>query len=290
MDRELLALLSCELGHVIGEEELCPGVYYLTILPALERSIPCREYYLVLDHAFISQDARALGIPIDKFSALLYPIDPPDHRGWVAVMYEVTKYRLAHGLPNPDGWSPTDTARTGMELCPSYFGPFPVPTRTPWGWTRRHKVLDNGVYWIETSQDSEVLAVCNPVWSAELSDMVKQAGKLLADDISNNSDGKELAYLFFDKKTSCSAIFELLKVRSEWLDAGLIRKPELMNAIWKYAPMYAANYNTEEQAGLHDGFGILLYYLGEGGEPQGSPEHMISLYNEAGTDFIGFWK
>ena len=31
----------------------------------------------------------------------------------------------------------------------------------------------------------------------------------------------------------------------------------LMNAIWKYAPMYAAAYNAQEQAGLHDGLGIL---------------------------------
>lgn len=63
-----------------------------------------------------------------------------------------------------------------------------------------------------------------------------------------------------------------------------------MNAIWKYAPIYAAAYNAEEQAGLHDGLGILLQMLGEDSEPQGSPEHMISLAPDAGTDFIGFWK
>lgn len=92
------------------------------------------------------------------------------------------------------------------------------------------------------------------------------------------------------KKTSCTAIFELLKVRPHWLETGLIHRPELMNALWKYASMYAAAYNAQEQAGLHDGLGILLKMMGGDSEPQGSPEHMISLAPNTGTEFIGFWK
>ena len=172
-------------------------------------------------------------------------------------------------------------------MCPSYFGTFPVPPYTPWGWTFRYKALDNGVYWLETSQCKTALAVCHPVWSTEFSEVVAQAGQKLA---RSNAGDVELDYLFFEKEASCTAIFELLKVRPEWLETGLIRRPELMNAIWKYAPIYAAAYNAEEQAGLHDGLGILLQMLGEDSEPQGSPEHMISLAPDAGTDFIGFWK
>lgn len=57
------------------------------------------------------------------------------------------------------------------------------------------------------------------------------------------------------------------------LDAGLIRKSELMNAIWKYQP------------------GLLLYALGvEDRELEGSPEYMISMTDGIGTDFTGFWK
>ena len=114
-----------------------------------------------------------------------------------------------------------------------------------------------------------------------------QAGKKLS---HGKADDGELNYLFFEKGASCTAIFELLKVRPKWLEAGLIRKQELMNAIWSYAPMYAAAYNAEEQAGLHDGLGILLQMLGGDREPQGSTEHMISLAPDVGTDFIGFWK
>lgn len=288
MNEKLLSFLNHELGEVIDWEELCPGVYSLDIRPDPESDYPWSEYYLVLDSAPISQEARALGKALPGTFARLYPIDPPDEAAWTAVMYELCRNGLAHGIQPLEGWSLTDAAMEGMELCPAYFGPFPVPPCTPWGWTLRHRPLDNGIYWMETDQGKSVLAVCHHIWSTEFSDGVKQTGKkLFYGEVGNN---EEPCYLFFDKETSCTAIFELLKVRPEWLGTGLIRKAELMNAIWKYAPMYAMTYNAEEQAGLHDGLGILLQMLGEGREPQSAVEHMIALGAEAGTEFIGFWK
>ena len=188
-----------------------------------------------------------------------------------------------------ESWSLSDAAMEGMELCPAYFGAFPVPPYTPWGWTLRHRALDNGIYWIETSQCKTVLAVCHPIWESEFSEYVIQAGKMLA---SESSDGdKTLGYLFFDENASCTAVFELLKVRSEWLYTGLIRKPELMNAIWERQPSYAAAYNAQEQAGLNDALGLLLQTLGaEDVELEGASEYMITLDPDAGTDFIGFWR
>lgn len=288
MNDELLSLINHELGQILDWEELCPRVYSLGIRPDPESDYPWSEYYLVLDDAPISQEARTLGKPLPGASALLYPIDPPNEGGWTAVMYELCRNGLAHGIQPIEGWSLTDAAMEGMELCPVYFGPFPIPPRTPWGWTLRHRPLDNGIYWIETDQGKSVLAVCHHIWSTEFSDGVKQTGKKLS--YGEVGDNEEPRYLFFDKETSCTAVFELLKVRPEWLSTGLIRKAELMNAIWKYAPMYAMAYNTEEQAGLHDGLGILLQMLGEDREPQGLPDHMIALGAEAGTDFIGFWQ
>lgn len=287
MNDELLPLLNYELGQIRDWDELCPGVYFLNVAPHLDSESPCSEYYLVLDSAPISQEARALGQSLDGIPGLLYAINPPDEGGWTAITYELCKYRAAHGIPLPEGWSLADAAMEGMELCPSYFGAFPVPPRTPWGWTLRHKALDNGIYWIETSQYQTVLAICNPIWSTEFSDGVTRAGKKLS---YGEDDHEGLDYLFFDYETSCTAIFELLKVRPQWLHSGLIRKTELMNAIWRYAPMYAAAYNAEEQAGLHDGLGILLQMLGEDENPHGSPEYMISLGSDAETDFIGFWR
>lgn len=286
MDAELMIFIQYELGEVINWEELCPGVYSLSVQPCLESEYSCGEFYLVLDSAPISQEARALGKPLQGISALLYPINPPDEGAWTAVMYELCKSGVSYSIPALEGWSLTDAALEGMELCPAYFGPFPVPPRTPWGWTLRHRALANGIYWIETSRVETVLAVCYPIWSTEFSDGVTKAGKQLP----HTKDDEDLGYLFFDCQSSCTAVFELLKVRPEWLSTGMIRKTELMNAIWEYASMYAVGYNTEEQAGLHDGLGTLLQMLGEDCEPQGSAEHMISLDSDAGTDFIGFWK
>lgn len=287
MTDELLSLLNYELGQILDWEELCPGVYYLGVQPDPDSVSPCSEYYLVLPGAPISQEALALGRALDGIPGLLYAIDPPDEGGWTAILYELCKNQSRHGSQPLEGWSLADAAMEGMELCPSYFGSFPVPPYTPWGWTLRHKALDNGVYWLETSQCKTALAVCHPVWSTEFSDGVAQAGKKLA---HSKADDVELGYLFFEERASCTAIFELLKVRPHWLKTGLIHRPELMNALWKYAPMYAAAYNAQEQAGLHDGLGILLKMMGGDSEPQGLPEHMISLVPNTGTEFIGFWK
>lgn len=101
----------------------------------------------------------------------------------------------------------------------------------------------------------------------------------------------EAGYRYFTRQTACVAFFELLGTRPKLVELGLIRKAELMNAIWEYQPAYAMGYNAEEQAGLHDMMGGLLYALGiSDRELGGSVEHMISLNPEVGTDFIGFWK
>lgn len=288
MDEELLSLLKYELDVVEDWEETCPGVYHLTVAPHPDSEYSCRECYLVLPDAPISREARTLGRPLDRSPGLLYPIDPPKEGAWTAIVYELRKHEIAHGVPVTSGWTLADAAMEGMELCPSYFGAFPVPPRTPWGWTFRHRALDNGIYWIETSQCKAVLAVCQPIWSSELSEGVTQAGRTLG--CVRVRDDQEFCYLFFEGKAICVAVFELLKVRPQWLDTGLIRASELMNAIWNCQPAYAAAYNAQEQAGLHDGLGILLKMLGADSEPEGSSEHMISLTPEAGTDFIGFWK
>ncbi len=287
MDEELLSALQYGLGEVTGWEELCSGVYSLTVQPDPDSVYPCSEYYLVLPGAPISREALALGRALDGIPGLLYAIDPPDEGGWTAILYELCKNQSSHGSPPLEGWSLSDAAMEGMELCPSYFGSFPVPPYTPWGWTLRYKALDNGVYWLETSQCKTALAVCHPVWSTEFSDGVAQAGKKLAHSKANDV---ELDYLFFDDRTSCVAIFELLEVRGRWLDAGLIQKPELMNAIWENQPIYAASYNAQEQAGIHDALGMLLQMVGADSKPQGSVENMICVTPGKGTDFIGFWR
>ena len=280
MDDDLLDLLTCELGEIYRWEEECPGVYYLAVLLDAANA---GEYYIVLEDAPISQEVRAMGRPLQSAPVLTYLLDSEDG-AHTAVRYEVLKYLTLRGLPLPESSSLLDTALFGMERRPDYFGAYPVPFLTPWGRTLRHRPLDNGVYWIETEQCLEVLAVCYPVWDGELSEGLSELGQRL------EIEG-EMGYLYFSKEAACVAVWELLRTRSELIDAGLIRKPELMNAIWKYQPGYALGYNAQEQAGLHDALGLLLYALGvEDRELEGSPEYMIAMDPEAGTDYIGFWR
>jgi len=64
-----------------------------------------------------------------------------------------------------------------------------------------------------------------------------------------------------------------------------------MNAIWECQPAYVMGYNAQEQAGLHDTAGLLLYSLGvRDRELNGLAENMIIIDTETGSDFIGFWK
>ena len=224
-----------------------------------------------------------MGRPLQSAPVLTYRLDSEDG-AYTAVKYEVLKYLTLHGLPLPEDSSLLDAALFGAERCPNYFGAYPVPLCTPWGRTLRHRPLDNGVYWIETEQCVEVLAVCYPVWDGELSEGLLEIGRKL------EAEG-DMGYLYFLREAACVAVWELLRTRSELIDAGLIRKPELMNAIWRYQPGYALGYNAQEQAGLHDALGLLLYALGvEDRELKGSPEYMIAMDPETGTDFIGFWK
>lgn len=280
MSDELLDLLTYELGEIAHWEEECPGVYYLSVLPTIKAG---GEYYAILEDAPLSQEIRAMGRGLDGASVLVYQIGAADV-SWVAVGYEILRYKTMHGLSALEGKSLRDTALYGAELCPDYFGAYPVPFLTPWGYTLRHRPLDNGIYWIETEQCVEVLAVCYPVWDGDLSKGIQEVGRRL------DQEG-ERGYLYFLKESACAAVWELLWIRPALVSTGLIRKPELMNAIWEYQPGYAMGYNAQEQAGLHDVLGLLLYALGvKDRELNGSPEGMISLTPDAGTNFIGFWR
>lgn len=152
MNNELLSRLTSELGTILQWEEECPGVYYLGVLP--EDGVG-REYYAVLENAPISQEVRTMGRQLETAPALVYLIDSEEGPRW-AVYYEILKYKVMHGLPLPEGESLRDAALYGMELYPDYFGTYPVPPQTPWGFTLRHRPLDNGIYWMETDQCAEV--------------------------------------------------------------------------------------------------------------------------------------
>lgn len=280
MNDDLLDLLAYELGEIQIWEAQCPGVLYLSVLPTIDCG---GEYYAVTADAPISQDTRTLGRKLECVSAHIYPLGGADS-AWLAVEYEVLRYKTKRGLPLPEGKTLRETALYGMELIPNYFGAFPVPGLTPWGRTLRHRPLDNGVYWIETEQCVAGLAVCWPIWETELPDGLAAAGQRLEQE-----DGQ--GCLYFPRQTACAVIFELLRTRPALAETGLIRRAELMNAVWNDQPGYALDCNVQEQMGLNDAPGLLLRALGvEDRDLEGSPEYMIAMDPEAGTDYIGFWR
>lgn len=270
--------LEAEVGEIMDEELLCPGIYYI--------SAGGTEYYTVTKNAPpISQRAWLYGQQIPACPELrLYPMDKPQS-GWMVVQYEICKYLTENRLPLPEGITLRGAAVFGMECHPEYFGTFPVPTLTPYGHTLRYRRMGNGIYWIETEQCVEVLAVCFPVWDGELSEAAQRLAVMLDCD-KRHGIGETFGYLFFDEATSCIPIFELLKTRREWDVSGLIDRLALMNAIGEHFPAYMLAYNGMEQAGINDIPGAILESLGIETKPNRRVEHMIRLTQGVGTNFL----
>lgn len=273
-----------ELGEVKTVTEECPGVYYLAAQPEDSCSFLPDEYYIVLENAPISKDARKYGVPLKCGGGLMYSISQGD-TGSKIIEYELLRYKSAHGLPLPERTGLHECAIFGAELHPSYFGMLPVPQMTPWGYTTRSRTLANGIYLLETDQCVETLAVSYPIWQGDLSEAALRYARRTDYDKDKGIENT-LGYQFFPHSAICVAIFELLEGHSEWLDEHKVNLPALMNAIWHGCPEYAMAYNVGEQKGLHDAFGLLLRTLGYEAELSGSDNRMISVNPEAGTDYL----
>lgn len=275
------------LGEIVKVNEECPGVCYAAV-QGKPGSYFTQEYYIVAaDTPVIPQQAKKYGRALPGHpELLLYSMDEA-RGGYKIIEYEIAKYRTEHGLPLPNGDTLHGIEIFNMEYHPEYFGPYPAPSETPAGPVLRQRAVDNGVCWLDTEQGGPLLAVCYPIWRTELSDYAIGLSQQTARDRELGID-HTLGYLFFSAKDSCVPIYELLSLRDEWKADGRIDAAALMNAIWTYHPGYAACFNLQEQAGLHDTLGLLLRTLGGEAELSGSPEHMIAFSPEAGTDFCTF--
>ena len=273
-----------ELGELCSAELECPKVYHLAVKPETDHCPFPMEYYLVLDDAPISKEARGYGTPLENGQGLVFPLEQ-DGSGAKIIEYEIFRYRVLHHIPLPEGETLHGCAVYAAELYPEYFGMLPVPALTPWGYTTRHRALANGIYWIETDQCAEILAVCHPAWAADLSEGVLRHAHQTGFDTECGIN-RTLGYKFFSRKVSCVVIFELLPYHPEWLTDGRVDLPALMNTILEYWPEYAVTFNAHEQVGLNDGAGLFLRSLGIEMELSGSVERMITLTPGAGTDYL----
>lgn len=274
-------LIENMLGEINEIEQEIPGVYYLSVSGGEEWSRG--EYYAVLEQTpNISQEAKEYGVLMeDDSELLLYPFEK-DNSGWRIIQYEVYRYCTANGLPLPEKDALINSVLYGREIHPDYFGTYPVPTLTPWGYTLRYKVLDNGIYWMETSYCRRALAVCSPICQG-LSDIAMK----IAVQTEHNPETEMEGPAFFEEKSYCIPIWELMKTRKRW-QSGMVDKAALMNAIWQNCPEYAAVHNAQVQQGLYDTTGLLLNSVGIETELNPDMEDAISISPQAGIEFLCF--
>ena len=266
--------LEAAIGELRDTEEKCPGVWYVCTSGDGERD--GTEFYVVDRNAdAIPNEAKAYGAEIpDCPRYLLFPMEREDGVRKI-IQYEALRYRMREGASEADRETLRETALDGMEENPKYFGELPVPVMTPYGHTARYKTLTNGVFWIQTDCLDNALAIAYPIWDDAFSEY---AMKLAQGD----ADG--FGYLFFPETAICLAVFELGRTYRAMRECPQIDATAMMNAIYRDFPDYAVKYNIMEQAG---GGNPLGQALSDANRPA-SPDWMISLTPDAGTDFLQF--
>ena len=175
--------LPAELGEIIAAELKSPGVYYVGAKRKGDVPDNTEVYVVTADAPAISEKARTYGQQFPGHPDLrVYDIHQPGSGRYV-IDFEMRRYRIKCHLPEIENEDSLFTAALyGAEEHPDYFGAFPVPFFTPRGYTVRHKAILNGVYWLETDRCEEMLAVCYPIWQADISIPEQNLGEQLAYD------------------------------------------------------------------------------------------------------------
>ncbi len=209
--------VSDELGEVADFHKECPGVYYIATANEDACSLFNAEYYVVTNEAtMISTAARSYGEQIGTSPVMLaYDLNDASS-GQYIINYEILQYKSQNKLPLPEDRTIHEIAVFGREVHPDYFGAFPVPQLTPWGYTLRYKILTNGLYWIQTDACQTVLSVCFPKQDI-LSSAAVNLSRLTDYDAKHGLEST-MGYMFFSEKDSCIPLFELLEPRAEWQD------------------------------------------------------------------------
>lgn len=276
------------MGMIKAVEQEIPGVYFLSIGPDLDFA-PCKEYYAVFKNASaVSKEARTYGRQLPDLPEVLFYQMYGGDGGWKIISYEIEKYRRKHRCSTPGGPSLLEIAWEGMEIHPEYFGSYPVPAETPWGYTVRHKAISNGVYWLETAACKQAVAIYRGMCD-DLSGMAKELSVPLSRGALPGLPDV-WGYFFFEKEDSCIPVFEMLPLHPEWIDRGIIDRKALMNAILRKYPQYALQNNFQEQLGENDLLNKSLKGAGTAYTPNRSLKNMISLSDEAGVEFYTFFR
>jgi len=282
---ESLPLDLGELGMVTEAELVMPGVYN-AILEFLETGLAVEAFIVLNSAEEISAAAKRYGKTDPGYPNLLvYSEDDTGNTRYI-VGYELFRYKILHHLPRPEGETSRSIAAAGAEMYPEYFGGYPVPFHTPWGCTTRHKIIANGLYWLETELCQRGLAVAYPKYD-DLSDGSRGLAEQFHDG-SVQADRDVPGYLFFTEANSSVPLFELVSVIPKDQLCCEVNRAALMNAVYQHFPEYATQHNLAEQAGLNDGLGQFLHTQGIDVTLNGSPDRLIFLTAQAEEEYIDF--
>ena len=284
----IIDLLPLDLGvlGIVTEAELAmPGVYD-AVLEDTETGVAVEAFIVLKNAVEISAAAKQYGKTDPDHSDFLVYMEDGDGNTRYIIGYELFRYRILHGLPLPEGDTIRSIAATGAEMFPEYFGGYPVPFLTPWGCTTRHKIIANGLYWLETEQCRRGLAVASPKYD-DLSDGARGLAER-PQGSTTQADADAPGYLFFREANSSVPLFELLSVIPNEQQQCRIDWVALMNAVYLHFPEYAAQHNLAEQAGLNNGLAQVLHTQGIDLELRIDPKRFLSLNAPAGAAFIDF--
>ena len=235
------AAVEKQYGKIHDAEDLGAGVYYIsTYLP--EDRYAGGEYFLATaDSPAISDAAHAYGILLPTNPVTyLYSCEDYFEKGRWVVSYELHKYLTDQGIPLPDGESLQNDVARGMEVCPEYFGEFPIPTETPWGAPVQADKVGNGVFWLKTEQEGWVLSVACPVYD-DINLEVQKRSLTMQVGLTKWA-GNTCPYQFYPYCASCLLLLELIEFTNPgW--AGKFSMPAIKNAILESFPEYAEWYN-----------------------------------------------
>lgn len=271
--------IADDLGEILAAEALCPGVYYVSARNG-ETGLPLEYYIAEAASEVISAQAKAYGTPLPQHPELLsYPLGISGS-GSRVLLYEAQLYRVQHQLPLPEGESLQETAVYGREENPEYFGPFPSPTRTPFGAVVRSRQIVPGVFALVTGSGAKAVSVCYPIWNGDLTAYTVKLGQQEETGLSQDPYGD----LFFSEETGCLALFELSQTHA--LPGEAVNLTAVKNAVFQNFPEYAVHHNRREAAGLNDSAGMLLQLAGAEVVPSGQEENLLTWTPSVGTDYL----
>ena len=273
-----------ELGLIKSAVIKCPGIYFIHMYAKADHYTGL-DFYVVMDNAPISAEARTYGQKLSTHPDLLLYQYEGENYEYKVIEYEILKFYIKNNLPFKEYGNIHSFALFGMEVCPNYFGTFPAPALTPWGYTTRYKAIHPGVFWIETEQCVTTLAV-SYVMRDDFTEEVIHLAQVTPFDQKHGLD-ETMGYFFFQEKDICLIVFELMCYEDK-LNWNVIDPQALMNAIWVNHPDYATQYNLREQYGENDHIGLIFRQFDPTYELNSSEENMIKITPEAGIEFFRF--